>query len=224
MPVKKTSSRASAASKRAAIDDVQAPSPSPLSPAHFTPIAQQLREWAESALGVAGAAADVSFHMAKAMASNPQRRAALTRAGSRLRALREAAGYSVGELGQAIDLEDPGLIELVEHGKVALPFEIILRLASVLGRNDPVAFVMKLTRSYNPTLWKTMEDIGIGRLVLHAGREREFANIYRGADSARSLSDEEFVEVLAFTRAAFEMALTFRGASPRRAKGRKADE
>jgi len=80
----------------------------------------------------------------------------------------------------------------------------------VLGRNDPISFVMRFTRSYNPDVWKTLEALGIGRLALQAGREHEFANLYRASDAARRLSDEDFVEVLKFTRAAFEMALAFR--------------
>ena len=124
--------------------------------------------------------------------------------------MRETAGLNIREVGKAIDLKDPDLLELVENGKVALPFEIILRLASVLGRNDPISFVMRFTRSYNPDLWKTLESLGVGRLALQAGREREFANLYRASDGARRLSDEEFAEVMKFTRAAFEMALAFR--------------
>jgi hypothetical protein len=117
-------------------------------------------------------------------------------------------------VGDAITLKDPALLELVENGKVALPFEIILRLASVLGRNDPISFVMRFTRSYNPDVWQTLENLGIGRFAVQAGREREFANIYRGSDAARRLSDGDFAAVLAFTKAAFEMALAFRGSKP----------
>ncbi len=95
---------------------------------------------------------------------------------------------------------------------MALPFEIILRLASVLGRNDPISFVMRFTRSYNPDVWKTLESLGIGRLAVQAGREREFANLYRASDAARRLSDEEFAEVLKFTQAAFALAVAFRRA------------
>ncbi len=109
-----------------------------------------------------------------------------------LRGMREAAGLSLKEVGDAINLKEPTLLELVENGKVALPFEIILRLASVLGRNDPISFVMRFTRSYNPDVWHTLEHLGIGRFAVQAGREREFANIYRGSDSARRLSDEGF--------------------------------
>lgn len=173
-------------------------------------LARQVRGWADSVLGIAGAAADVSYNVAKSMLPKPEQKAALEKAGSVLRGMREAAGLSVAELGQAINLKDPSLLELVEHGKVALPFEIVLRLASVLGRNDPIPFIMKLTRTYNPDIWQTLENLGIGRLVLQVGREREIVNIYRANDAARRLSDEDFAAILAFTRNAFDMALAFR--------------
>jgi len=41
-------------------------------------------------------------------------------------------------------------------------------------------------------------------------RERELANIYRGYDAARRLSDEDFAAVLAFVKTGFEMAVDFR--------------
>lgn len=176
-------------------------------------VAKQVRSWSDSVLGIAGAAADVSLSAAKAILVRPEQRHALEKAGTVLRGMREAAGLSVKEVGEAINLKDPTLIELVENGKVALPFEIILRLASVLGRNDPISFVMRFTRSYNPEVWHTLENLGIGRFAVQAGREREFANIYRASDAARRLDDADFAAVLAFTRAAFEMAIAFRGAS-----------
>jgi transcriptional regulator with XRE-family HTH domain len=177
-------------------------------------VARQVRSWSDSVLGIAGAAADVSLSAAKAILVRPEQRVALEKAGNVLRGMREAAGLSVKEVGEAINLKDPSLIELVENGKVALPFEIILRLASVLGRNDPISFVMRFTRSYNPDVWHTLENLGIGRFAVQAGREREFANIYRASDAARRLDDADFAAVLAFTRAAFEMAIAFRGAKP----------
>jgi transcriptional regulator with XRE-family HTH domain len=185
-------------------------------------VARQVRSWSDSVLGIAGAAADVSIGAAKAIFVKPEQRDALEKAGTVLRGMREAAGLSVSEVGEAINLKDPTLLDLVENGKIALPFEIILRLASVLGRNDPISFVMRFTRSYNPDVWHTLENLGIGRFAVQAGREREFANIYRGSDAARRLSDEEFAAVLAFTKAAFDMALVFRGnkAVPARRKGR----
>jgi transcriptional regulator with XRE-family HTH domain len=185
-------------------------SSSPSGRASLVGIAREVRSWTDSVLGVAGAAADVTLGAAKMMLPKPGQRAALERSGAVLRRLREAAGLSLAEVGKAIDLKDPTLLELVESGKVALPFEIILRLASVLGRNDPISFVMRFTRSYNPDAWKTLESLGIGRLAVQAGREREFANLYRASDAARRLSDEEFAEVLKFMQAAFSMALAFR--------------
>jgi transcriptional regulator with XRE-family HTH domain len=161
-------------------------------------------------LGIAGAAADVTMGAAKMLLPKPGQRETLERTGAVIRRMREAAGLSISEVGAAINLSDPELLELVENGKIVLPFEIILRLASVLGRNDPISFVMRFTRSYNPEVWRTLEKLGIGRLALQAGREREFANLYRANDAARSLSDDDFGEVLKFTRAAFEMAIAFR--------------
>ena len=184
-------------------------------------VARQVRSWTDSVLGIAGAAADVSIGAAKAILVKPEQRAALEKTGAVLRGMREAAGLSVREISEAVDLKDPTLIDLVENGKVALPFEIILRLASVLGRNDPISFVMRFTRSYNPGVWHTLESLGIGRFAVQAGREREFANIYRSSDAARRLSDDDFGAVLAFTKAAFETALAFRGTRAEPVRPRK---
>jgi len=185
-------------------------------------MARQLRDWTDSVLGIAGAAADASLSAAKAILVRPEQRAALARAGAVLRKMREGAGLSLREVGSAINLGDPTLLELVESGKVALPFEITLRLASVLARNDPISFVMNFTRSYNPEVWKTLEKLGIGRLAVQAGRERELANVYRASDVARRLSDADFAAVLAFTRQAFDMAVAFRAGTPHRLGGRRA--
>jgi len=170
-------------------------------------LARQVRSWADTAWGLAGSAADMSLALAKSSVG-PKRRATIERAGALLKQMREAAGLTAQELGRAIDLRDASLLEQAESGRIVLPFEIILRLAAVLGRRDPVAFVMKLTRSYNPELWKALEDLGVGRLVAHAGREREFVNVYRSSDEARRLTDEQFARVLAFVAAAFELALS----------------
>ncbi|MFO1317361.1 MAG: helix-turn-helix transcriptional regulator [Burkholderiales bacterium] len=210
-PRKRATTRTGKPAHRAVAEPAAAPAEgeSPL-----VGVARQVRSWSDSVLGIAGAAADVSIGAARAILVRPDQRAALEKAGSVLRGMREAAGMSVKEVGEAINLKDPTLLELVENGKVALPFEIILRLASVLGRNDPISFVMRFTRSYNPDVWRTLENLGIGRFAVQAGREREFANIYRGSDAARRLADDDFNAVLGFTKAAFEMALAFRGAKP----------
>ena len=144
----------------------------------------------------------------KLMGSQDQLRMMLT-AGESLRDLREVAGLTVNDLAQSLNLRDKSLLEAVEDGTAALPFELILRLAAVLARNDPVPFILKYTRTYSPETWRVLNDWGVGRLPLHFEREREFINIYRGHDEARELSDEGFKRVLEFTRKSFEMSLHF---------------
>jgi transcriptional regulator with XRE-family HTH domain len=158
------------------------------------------------------AAADVL----KAMLPSLSEPGVWAKTGAALRRMREAAGLTITEVGAAINLKDPSLIEAWEKGRIAVPFELILRLAAVLGRNDPVGFVVKFTRGSNPDLWRSLESLGVGKLLIQTAREREFANIYRGDDEARKLSDKEFAEVLAFTRAAFEMAMAYRARSTKR--------
>ena len=173
-------------------------------------LARDLRSWTDFVLGLANTAADLSFRVARSRLTKPSHKAAVDTAGSLFRSLREGAGLTLQDLGSAINLKDVSLLADVEGGKVGLPFEIILRLAGVLGRNDPIPIAMKPTRTYNPKLWATLEGLGIGRLAVQAGREREFANLYRASDAARQLNDEEFAAALKFVRASFEAALTFR--------------
>jgi transcriptional regulator with XRE-family HTH domain len=153
------------------------------------------------------AAADVL----KAMLPGLSEPGVWTRTGATLKRMRTAAGLTITEVGAAINLKDPSLIEAWENGRIAVPFELVLRLAAVLGRNVPVGFVMKFTRASNPDLCQSLENLGVGKLLIQSAREREFANIYRADDEARQLSDKDFAEVLTFTRAAFEMAMAFRG-------------
>jgi transcriptional regulator with XRE-family HTH domain len=130
-------------------------------------------------------------------------------AGAYLRELRELAGLTRKELSDALQLRDQSLLKAVENGTATLSVELILRLASILARHDPVPFITRFTRTYSPELWRVLEDWGVGRLPLHFEREREFINVYRRHDAARKLSDEGFAKVLDFTRAAFEASLHF---------------
>jgi len=113
------------------------------------------------------------------------------------------------EVSDALKLKDTSLLKAIEDGTATLSFELILRLAALYSRHDPIPFIIKYTRTYNPTIWKLLDDWGVGRLPLYIEREREFVNIYRNHDMVRKLSDEEFEKLLTFTRAAFEMALHF---------------
>ena len=166
-------------------------------------LARQVRGWAGMALSVAGNATDLGLTLAQNRVKDPGKKAAVAKAG---RQLREAAGLTMEEVSTAIGLGDAKLISQAEGGVVSLPFDLMLRLAGVLGRRDPLPVVMALTRQYNPDLWKTLEAMGIGKLAVHGLREREMVNIFRGNDAAGELDDARFATVLAFTRQAFETA------------------
>jgi len=175
-------------------------------------LARQLQSLTTSVLNMAGTATDLGVTLAKSRFSKPQHKAAVDKAGSLLQDLRQTAGLTAQDLGKALGLSDASELERIESGKMAMPFELILRAAAVLGRKDPVTFIMQLTRAYNPDMWRTLEALGVGKLVVQGAREREFANLYRAHDAARALNDAEFAQVLGFVNAAFELALSHVGA------------
>lgn len=167
-------------------------------------------------LGLTGAAIKlvsrgswVTEKVGKAVLSSPERLKMVQEAGAYLKDLREVAGLTRKDVSHTIRLADESLLAAVENGAATLSFEFILRLAALLARHDPIPFIIKLTRTYNPEVWEMLEKWGFGKLPLQLERERQFINIYRGHDRARKLSDKEFQRVLSFTRAAFEMALDF---------------
>ena len=214
MPTQPAKGRAGPAKRTATKSkSSKAPDAQPIVPASgggLAAIVRDVRSWTDFMLGIANTAADLSLLAGKAKALKPVQTQVLAKSGGLLSDLRSAAGLTLQDVGKAINLKDVSLLEAVESGRVGLPFEIILRLASVLGRNDPIPVVMQLTRSYNPGLWKTLEGLGIGKLVVQGGREREFANIYRASDEARALDDTEFAALLAFVKTAFDAAMAFR--------------
>ena len=83
-------------------------------------IAQELTSCANSALGVAEGATEMTVAAAKSLARGPGEKAAIGKAGEFPRAARAAAGITLDELGTAVDLPDPTLIEEAEEGKAAL--------------------------------------------------------------------------------------------------------
>ncbi len=145
----------------------------------------------------------------KVLKYSPEQLEKMGRAGTALKDAREVAGVTLTELSSAIDLKNPDLLKTVEDGKVGLPFEILLRLASFYSRNDPIPFVMKFARTYSPGIWEVLETLGLDKLTLEAERELQFLNIYRSHDAARQLSDEGYERIREFTQRAFEMALHF---------------
>ena len=174
-----------------------------------TALARQAQSFASSVLGNVGTATDMALTLAQSRIERPGPKAAVAKGAALLRDLRQAAGLTLDDLGRALEVEDPTVLSLAEKGKVGLPFELILRLTAVLGRNDPVGFVLQMTRGYNPKMWKALEAVGVGHLLVQAGRERQFANIYRSHDAARSLSDADFATALAFADSAFATAVAF---------------
>jgi transcriptional regulator with XRE-family HTH domain len=194
----------------------------PEAPAEALPAAL-LRRLREGLAGRVGAAPGLGLQVGRALLLSPEAARMRRDAGRTLRELRELTGMTVDDLAAALDLSDRSLLEAVENGTATLSFELILRLSALLARNDPVPFIAKMARTYNPALWKVLESWGIGRLPLQFERERRFVNVFRGHDAARRLSDAGFERVLDFTRAAFELALAFVAESERPARGRSRD-
>lgn len=185
-------------------------------------LVRQVRGWADTVLSVAGSATDMGLSLAQSRVKDPAKKAAVAKAGRQLRQWREAAGLTLDELSTAVGLGDAKLITQAEGGIASLPFDVVLRLAGVLGRRDPLPVAMALTRQYNPELWKTLESLGVGKLAVQGARERELANIYRGSDAARELDDVRFAAVLAFTRQAFETAVALTERPPGRVAAKPA--
>ncbi|MCS7101390.1 MAG: hypothetical protein NZL99_06815 [Burkholderiaceae bacterium] len=175
-------------------------------------LAQQVRAWAESALGIAGAALELKL-AAAAQARTPAQQELLRQAGRWLQRARRAAGYTLADLGRAIDLRDPALLALVENG-CGPAIRGDPASSAVLGRNDPIEFAVKLTRTARPELWRTPERLGVGRLLLQSARERAFANVYRAHEATRRLSDAEFAALLRLVDAAVRLAMAFRAQEP----------
>ncbi len=164
---------------------------------------------AGSALNFVVKKTELPLRVGKSLLLKPDQADVLEKAGKTFRELREVAGVTLEELAQEVNLKDQSLLEAVENGTATLSFELIVRLASVLARHDPVPVALKLIRCYYPDLGAMLDDWGVGRWILHFEREREFINIYRRHDAVRNLSDDGFNKVLEFTRSAFEMALHF---------------
>lgn len=152
-----------------------------------------------------------SYKVGKALIQSQDQLKLMINAGQSLKDLREVAGLTATELSEAINIKDKSIIEAVENGTATLSFELILRLAALLARNDPIPFILKYSRTYSPETWRILNDWGVGKLPLHYERERQFINIYRSQDKARELSDEGFSRVLEFTKQAFNLSLHFIG-------------
>ncbi|WP_439100944.1 helix-turn-helix domain-containing protein [Congregibacter sp.] len=124
--------------------------------------------------------------------ASPERLEAMAEAGHFLRDARETAGLTISELSDRLDLKDDAVLADVERGESILPLEVMLRTASLLARHDPVPFLIKFLRSYNPQLEATLEQWGMMALPRNYERERRFVNLYRQHDFLRDLSDDGY--------------------------------
>jgi hypothetical protein len=95
-------------------------------------------------------------------------------------------------MADRLGLADKSVLEDVESGESILPLELMLRAASLVARHDPIPFLIKFMRTYNPQLEQTLEQWGVMALPKHYERERRFVNLYRQHDFLRGLSDDEY--------------------------------
>lgn len=155
-----------------------------------------------------------------------EQRAWMARAGQAIQDARQTADLSREDLARALDLDDKSVLEAIEQGYATVSFDMIMRLTSLLARNDPIPFLIQLVRGFNPRLWALAEDWGIGRLPTMVERDRKWMNIYRGNDAARQLPEADFDEVLGFCESALAMALQFKqtGRAPSVAPPRGSDD
>jgi len=137
----------------------------------------------------------------------PERLEAMADAGHFLRDARETAGLSLKELADSLDLSDKSVLEDVESGEKIMPLELVLRSASLLARHDPVPFLIKFLRTYNPQLEQVLEQWGVMALPRQYERERRFVNLYRQHDVLRSLSDAEHERFISYIDSAAQLVL-----------------
>lgn len=137
----------------------------------------------------------------------PERLEAMAEAGHFLRDARETAGMSIKELAESLGMSDKELLEDVESGETIMPLETMLRSASLLARHDPIPFLIKFMRTYNPALEKTLEQWGVLTLPKHYERERRFVNLYRQHDILRTFSDEEYGRFIHYMESSSNLVL-----------------
>ena len=137
----------------------------------------------------------------------PERLEAMADAGRFLREARELAGLSIKELSDSLGLSDRKVLEDIESGERIMPLELMLRSASLLARHDPIPFLIKFMRTYNPALEQTLEQWGVMVLPRQYERERRFVNLVRQHDELRGLSDEEYDRFIHYMDSSLSLVL-----------------
>ncbi|MGI9294274.1 MAG: hypothetical protein ACR2PS_09855 [Pseudomonadales bacterium] len=152
---------------------------------------------------------------------DPETLKAMAEAGSFLQDARQVAGLNLQDLAEAVGLADTELLEEVEQGRATLPFDMILRIASLTARHDPIPFILKFVRTYNPALANTLDEWGVMALPRQYERERTFINIFRKHDELRAMSEEEFERFITYQESATAFSLEVMGAEKAVAKSKK---
>jgi transcriptional regulator with XRE-family HTH domain len=137
----------------------------------------------------------------------PERLEAMAEAGHFLKDARETAGMSIKDLSESLGIADKSMLEDIESGETIMPLEVMLRSASLLARHDPIPFLIKFMRTYNPALEKTLEQWGVLTLPKQYERERRFVNLYRQHDVLRSLSDAEYERFVHYMQSSIGLVL-----------------
>lgn len=137
----------------------------------------------------------------------PERLEAMAEAGRFLRDARETAGLSIKELSETLGISDKSVLEDIESGQTIMPLEAMLRAASLLARHDPIPFLIRFMRTYNPALEKTLEQLGVLTLPKHYERERRFVNLYRQHDSLRQFTDDEYERFIQYMESSCNLVL-----------------
>lgn len=140
-------------------------------------------------------------------AISPERLLAMADAGNFLRDAREVAGLNLQELATALGLSDTELLEEVEQGRATLPFDMILRVAALIARHDPIPFILNFLRTYNPALEKRLDYWGITALPKQYERERRFVNLVRQHDVLRDMTDAEFDRFIGYQGSGINLTL-----------------
>jgi transcriptional regulator with XRE-family HTH domain len=139
--------------------------------------------------------------------ASPERLEAMAEAGRFLRDARETAGLSLHELSERLEIKDDEVLAGVESGDAILPLELMLRAASLLARHDPIPFLIKFLRSYNPQLEATLEQWGVMALPRNFERERRFVNLYRQHDFLRDMSDDAYQRFIEYMDASTNLVV-----------------
>lgn len=137
----------------------------------------------------------------------PERLEAMAEAGHFLRDARETAGMSIKEVSESLGLSDNAVLEDIESGQTIMPLEVMLRATSLLARHDPIPFLIKFMRTYNPALEKTLEQLGVLTIPKHYERERRFVNLYRQHDMLRQFSDDEYDRFIEYMESSSNLVL-----------------